>query len=73
MNIEENSDQELSTHPELGLGPAESDLAKQRAIWLRCLIHLGASHVPLRAKEEFRLVGAHQFGRFKSFKRHRGI
>ncbi len=37
MTIEEVSDQQLSTHPELGWNPEKTDMAKQRANWLRSL------------------------------------
>jgi len=37
MTIEEISEQQLNTHPELGWDPAETDMAKQRANWLRSM------------------------------------
>jgi putative restriction endonuclease len=37
MSIAEISDQQLDTHPELGWGRGETDMAKQRANWLRSM------------------------------------
>lgn len=37
MTIEEISDQQLDTHPELGWGRGETDMAIQRANWLRSM------------------------------------
>jgi putative restriction endonuclease len=37
MTIEEISEQQLDTHPELGWSPGETDMAKQRANWLRSM------------------------------------
>ncbi len=37
MTIEEISDQQLDTHPELGWSRGETDMAKQRANWLRSM------------------------------------
>lgn len=37
MSIEEISEQQLSTHPELGWDPEETDMARQRANWLRSM------------------------------------
>jgi putative restriction endonuclease len=37
MTIEEISDQQLDTHPELGWTRGETDMAKQRANWLRSM------------------------------------
>lgn len=37
MSIEEVSDQQLHTHPELGWDPANTDMAVQRVNWLRSL------------------------------------
>ena len=37
MTVEEISDQQLDTHPELGWGRGESDMAVQRVNWLRSL------------------------------------
>ena len=37
MNIKEISDQQLDTHPELGWSRGETDMAKQRANWLRSM------------------------------------
>lgn len=37
MTIEEISQQQLDTHPELGWDPANPDMAKQRTNWLRSL------------------------------------
>ncbi|WP_435348686.1 HNH endonuclease [Haloarchaeobius sp. HRN-SO-5] len=37
MTIEEIGEQQLDTHPELGWNPTETDMAKQRANWLRSM------------------------------------
>ncbi|MFD1646862.1 hypothetical protein [Haloarchaeobius litoreus] len=37
MTIEEIGAQQLDTHPELGWDPAETDMPKQRANWLRSM------------------------------------
>lgn len=37
MSIEEINDQQLTTHPELGWDPANTDMAVQRVNWLRSL------------------------------------
>lgn len=37
MTSQEISDQQLDTHPELGWGRGETDMAKQRANWLRSM------------------------------------
>jgi putative restriction endonuclease len=37
MTIEEISDQQLNTHPELGWSPGQTDMAQQRANWLRSM------------------------------------
>lgn len=37
MTITEISEQQLETHPELGWGPGETDMATQRANWLRSM------------------------------------
>ena len=37
MTIEEISEQQLDTHPELGWSSGETDMAKQRANWLRSM------------------------------------
>ncbi|MFP8888518.1 HNH endonuclease [Natrialbaceae archaeon A-CW2] len=37
MTIKEISDQQLNTHPELGWSSGETDMAKQRANWLRSM------------------------------------